>query len=188
MPSPDSLQNIPEVPPHCVEIKTIESRFTRLVARYSNQLGDNTSGWLKAMRAASGRGEKFDVVEKLEYMVEKLAEQGFLNRFQPKRLASKCIQNKPFKKKEQRGYSPWPQTLDPRQQPLPPWFSVPVSREVRHSPAGWANEDAGNSSETTIIGVVNNIVQLDPADGRSPDPNCDRISFWAPQWAQWQYQ
>ena len=99
MPSPDNLQNIQEVPLHCVEIKTIESRFTRLVAQCSNQLGDNTSGWLNAMRAASGRGEKFDVHEKLKYMMEKLAEQGFLNRFQPKRLASKCIQNKPFKKK-----------------------------------------------------------------------------------------
>ena len=64
MPSPDNLQNVQDVPPHCVEIKTIESRFTRLVAQCSNQLGDNTSGWLKAMRAASGRGEKFDVHEK----------------------------------------------------------------------------------------------------------------------------
>ena len=94
MASPDNLQNIQEVPPHCVEIKTIESRFTRLVSQCSNQLGDNTSGWLNAMRAASGRGEKFDVHEKLKYMMEKLAEQGFLNRFQPsKRLASKCVQN-----------------------------------------------------------------------------------------------
>ena len=101
------------------------------------------------MRAASGRGEKFDVHEKLKYMMEKLAEQGFLNRFQPKRLASKCIQNKPFKKKEQRDYhacsgacySPWPQTWDPQQQPPPPWFSVPVSREVRHWPAGLGCED-----------------------------------------------
>ena len=47
-------------------------------------------------------------------------------------------------------------------------------------------QDAGNSSDTTKFGVVNNIEQLDPADGRSPDPNGDRISFWAPQWAQWQ--
>ena len=124
MPSPDNLQNIQEVPPHCVEIKTIESRFTRLVARYSNQLGDNTSGWLNAMRAASGRGEKFDVLEKLEYMMEKLAEQGFLNRIQPcKRLASKCIKNKPLEKKEQWDCSTWPQTLDPQQQPPPPMVS-----------------------------------------------------------------
>ena len=87
-------RTVRDIPPHCVEIKTIESRFTRLVAQCSNQLGDNTSGWLNAMRAASGRGEKFDVHEKLKYMMEKLAEQGFLNRFQPsKRLASKCVQN-----------------------------------------------------------------------------------------------
>ena len=118
------------------------------------------------MRAASGRDEKLDVHEKLKYMMEKLAEQGFLNRFQPKRLASKCIQNKPFKKKEQRGYSPWPQTLDPLQQPLPPWFSVPVSREVRHWPAGWGYEDAGNSSDATKFGVVDNIEQPDPAGAR----------------------
>ena len=167
MPSPDNLQNVQDVPPHCVEIKTIESRFTRLVAQCSNQLGDNTSGWLNAMRAASGRGEKFDVHEKLKYMMEKLAEQGFLNRFQPsKRLASKRVQNKRFEKKEQRDYSTWPQTWDPQQQPPPPWFSVPVSREVRHWPAGWGYEDAGNSSDATKFGVVNNIEQPDPAGAR----------------------
>ena len=64
MPSNDNFQNVQDIPPHCVEIKTIESRFTRLVAQCSNQLGDNTSGWLNAMRASSRRGEKFDVHEK----------------------------------------------------------------------------------------------------------------------------
>ena len=164
MRSNDNFENVQDIPHHCVEIKTIESRFTRLVAQCSNQLGDNTSGWLNAMRAASGRGEKFDVHEKLKYMMEKLAEQGFLNRFQPsKRLASKCIQNKPFKKKEQRDYSPWPQTWDPQQQPPPP---VPASREVRHWPAGWGYEDAENSSDATKFGVVNSIEQPDPAGAR----------------------
>ena len=83
------------------------------------------------MRAASGRDEKLDVHEKLKYMMEKLAEQGFLNRIQPcKRLASKCIKNKPLEKKEQWDCSTWPQTLDPQQQPPPP--------------AGWGYEDAEN--------------------------------------------
>ena len=66
--------------------------------------------------------------------------------------------------------SPWPQTWDPQQQPPPPSFSEPDGREVPHRPADWGYGDyAGNSS---------------------PDPNGDRISFWAPQWAQcqWQYQ
>ena len=63
----------------------------------------------------------------------------------------------------------------------------PNGREVPHRPADWGYGDyAGNSSDATKFGVVNNIEQLDPADGRSPDPNGDRISFWAPQWAQWQ--
>ena len=79
-----------------------------------------------------------------------------------------------------RDYSTWPQTLDPQQQPPPPWFSVPVSREVRHWPAGWGYEDAGNNSDATKFGVVNHIEQ--------PDPDGARIGFWAPQWAQWQYQ
>ena len=39
-------------------------------------------------------------------------------------------------------YSPWPQTWDPQQQPPPAWSSVPMSREVRHWPAGWGYEDA----------------------------------------------
>ena len=46
----------------------------------------------------------------------------------------------------------------------------PNGREVPHRPADWGymyGDYAGNSS---------------------PDPNGDRISFWAPQWAQWQYQ
>ena len=160
MPSPDNFQNVQDIPRHCVEIKTIESRFTRWVAQCSNQLGDNTSGWLNATRAASWRGEKSDVHEKLKYMMEKLAEQGFLNRFQPsKRLASKCIKNKLFEKKEQRDYSTWPQTLDPQQQPPPPSFFEPDGREVPHRPADW--------------GCYMYMYGMAP---------------WAPQWAQCQWQ
>ena len=64
----------------------------------------------------------------------------------------------------------WPQTWDPQQQPPPPSFFEPDGREVPHRPADWGymyGDYAGNSSS---------------------DPNGDRISFWAPQWAQWQYQ
>ena len=57
----------------------------------------------------------------------------------------------------------------------------PNGREVPHRPADWGDGDyAGNSSDATKFGVVKKIEQ--------PDPNGDRISFWAPQWAQWQYQ
>ena len=41
-----------------------------------------------------------------------------------------------------------------------------MSREVRHWPAGWGYEDAGNSSDATKFGVVDNIEQPDPAGAR----------------------